>query len=110
MSWVPADACTLPTAEQPLRAAEFGDLFDCALRSVERTAPERLLLAFTPDAAGRVRDLVARESACCSFFDFDLRREDTELVLEVGVPAGRAELLDGLARRAATACEHVRVR
>jgi hypothetical protein len=104
MSWVPVDACTLPTAEQPLRAAEFGDLFDCAIRSVERSAPDRLLIAFVPDAEARVREIVARESECCDFFTFDVRPEDTEVVLEITVPPSRLEVLDGLAQRAATAC------
>ena len=35
---VPA-ACTLPTAEQPLRVAEFTDLFAALLSGVERTSP-----------------------------------------------------------------------
>jgi hypothetical protein len=30
MTWVP-EACTLPTVDQPLRAAEFDDLFATAL-------------------------------------------------------------------------------
>jgi len=34
-SWVP-DACTLPTAERPLRLAELDDLFATAVRAVHR--------------------------------------------------------------------------
>lgn len=30
VGWVPVEACTLPTAEQPLRLAEFADLFAAA--------------------------------------------------------------------------------
>ncbi|MEV4838269.1 hypothetical protein AB0K05_27425 [Nonomuraea sp. NPDC049486] len=40
-AWVPS-ACTLPTAEQPLRVAEFDALFADAVRAVarpDRTAP-----------------------------------------------------------------------
>jgi hypothetical protein len=33
--WVPVDSCTLPTHEQPPRAAEFDDLFANAVRAVE---------------------------------------------------------------------------
>ena len=35
-SWAPVDACTLPTAEQPLRVAEWDGLFAESLRAVER--------------------------------------------------------------------------
>jgi hypothetical protein len=35
--WVP-EACTLPTVEQPLRVAEFDDLFATALRGIARPA------------------------------------------------------------------------
>jgi hypothetical protein len=34
--WAPVDACTLPTADQPLRVAEWDDLFATSLRAVER--------------------------------------------------------------------------
>jgi hypothetical protein len=43
--------CTLPTAAQPLRAADFDDLFAAALRAVERP----------PAAADRVRLVLAGE-------------------------------------------------
>ncbi|MCW2680862.1 MAG: hypothetical protein JWM62_2263 [Frankiales bacterium] len=38
MSWVPVEACPLPTSEQPLRAAELDALF-AALLGLRR--PER---------------------------------------------------------------------
>jgi hypothetical protein len=100
--WVAVDACTLPTEEQPLREAEFDALFATALKGVERPAPERLRLildsATVPVSA--VRDLVARESSCCSFFDFRLTAATDGLVLDVRVPAARVAVLNGLARRA----------
>ena len=34
------DACTLPTAERPLRLAEFDELFATAVRRVERRGDE----------------------------------------------------------------------
>jgi hypothetical protein len=36
--WVP-EACTLPTVEQPLRRAEFDDLFTSDVRAVRRESP-----------------------------------------------------------------------
>jgi hypothetical protein len=73
--WVPADACTLPTADRPLRLAEFDDLFARALRAIERPdAPghARLVLAGGVDLPGRVRRLADAETACCSFFTFTI--------------------------------------
>lgn len=101
LGWVPADACTLPTAAQPLRLAEFDGLFAAALRDVERIAPDRLLLSFDRAAEERVRDLLVRESTCCDFFAFEVTPADGELLVEVGVPAERLEILDDLAVRAA---------
>lgn len=100
LGWVPADACTLPSAAQPLRLAEFDALFSASLRDVERIAPDRLLLVLDESAEEQVRDLVARESTCCSFFAFDVRREAGRIVLAIGVPESRVAVLDGLAMRA----------
>ncbi len=98
---VPA-ACTLPTEQVPLRLSEFGDLF-AVVCAAQRPAPTRLLLTLQP-AAGRaeaVRDLAARESACCSFFRFVVREEDDGVALEVSVPAAQVGVLDAMAARAA---------
>ena len=45
--WVPA-ACTLPTVEQPLRRAEFDDLFAEDVTSVDQISPERLRFEYEP--------------------------------------------------------------
>jgi hypothetical protein len=100
-NWVPT-ACTLPTSEQPLRRAEFDALFATALRSVHRGSRTELALTLAP-APGRadaVRDLVRRETECCSFFDFRLEDGDP-LRLLVTVPDAYAGVLDALAARAA---------
>jgi hypothetical protein len=96
--WAPVDACTLPTEEQPLREAEFDTLFATALRGVER--PERGRLRLTFDEGTEIEDLIARESSCCSFFDFELTATEEGVVLDVRVPAARVAVLDGIARRA----------
>ncbi|MFC7550781.1 hypothetical protein [Plantactinospora sp. GCM10030261] len=72
MSFVVPDACTLPTADQPLRGAEFENLFARAVRSVDRIDARhvRIRLAGEPRLDATVRDLVARESRCCGFFGF----------------------------------------
>lgn len=107
-SWVAPDACTLPTAEQPLRVAEFDDLFAGHLLGVERRGATRLALTFAGDGelAVVVADLADRESSCCSFFDFRVTSVPsdggTTVRLEVSVPRDRADVLAALADRAET--------
>jgi hypothetical protein len=98
------DACTLPTAERPLRLAEFETLFADHLTATS-WAGDRLRLALTggPELRDVVADLTARESACCSFFDFTLSGPADAVVLEVGVPPERREILDALAALAEAA-------
>ncbi|GLX96735.1 hypothetical protein [Herbidospora sp. NBRC 101105] len=101
--WVPS-ACTLPTAERPLRLAEFDGLFAEAVQSVTRPDETRLRLdlVFSPENAARTADLAARENGCCSFFTFTLTVAGGRLALEVAVPPEQAEVLDALQTRAAT--------
>lgn len=102
--WAPADACTLPTAQQPLREAEFAGLFATALGAVTRVSPTRLRLELDPAAEAAARDLAQRESSCCSFFTFDFTRHGTQAVwMEIEVPPARVEVLDGLAAHARAA-------
>jgi hypothetical protein len=102
--WAPA-ACTLPTAERPLRAARFDGLFGEAVLGIERAEPTRLRLDLrpAPEIAGRAAELVAAETGCCSFFTFTLTIAAGRLVLDVTVPAPHIDVLDGLARHAAAA-------
>ncbi|MEV2222518.1 hypothetical protein AB0E01_21885 [Nocardia vinacea] len=99
--WVP-DACTLPTMEQPLRVAEFTDLFAAALYRIERIAPTRLRLELAATHEESARDLAARESSCCGFFDFSFVAAGSDAIaMEIEVPANRIAVLDGLADHAA---------
>ncbi|MDP9869851.1 MULTISPECIES: hypothetical protein [Streptosporangium] len=102
--WAPS-ACTLPTAEQPLRVAEFDALFTEAVQAVQRPEQTRLRLelVFSPGNAGRAAELTARENGCCSFFTFTLTVADSSLALEVTVPPRQVEVLDALQERAAAA-------
>ncbi|WP_232323975.1 MFS transporter [Catenuloplanes japonicus] len=99
-AWVP-DACTLPTAEQPLRQAEFDDLFATALRGQQRLSPTTLRWVIDPAAESTARDLTDRESSCCAFFTFTFRQDGAGLRLDVEVPAAHVAVLDALASRAA---------
>ena len=97
--WVPVDACTLPTAEQPLRAAEFQALLSRPGTVVEHPSPTAATFHLEPDDGlrDRTRDLVARESGCCSFFAFTVTEQSSGGVdLRVEVPPERADVLAGL--------------
>jgi hypothetical protein len=96
-----SEACTLPTAERSLRLAEFDGLFAAALRGQQRLSPTRLRWRLDPAAEQTARDLIGRESACCSFFSFALGTEDGAVQLDVAVPEARVDVLDALADRAA---------
>ncbi|MEU6069813.1 MULTISPECIES: hypothetical protein [Streptomyces] len=102
LGWVP-QSCTLPTTERPLRVAEWDALFSERLTDVFR--PEPLLLRLELPGGGtvqeRVRDLVERESGCCSFFTFTVAGEGSRVRLDIAVDQAYAPVLDALAVRAA---------
>jgi hypothetical protein len=101
LDWV-ADACTLPTAERPLRAAEFDALFAERLVRVERISPTsaRIELLSGDETIALAQDLTEREASCCSFFSFAVTRTDRATTIEVGVPPARTDVLDALVTRA----------
>jgi hypothetical protein len=80
-------ACTLSPDGMTARVA----LID-ALRAdglIERTATAtgvRVRLADRADIERRTHELVAAESRCCAFLDFDLRRENGALLLDISGP------------------------
>lgn len=96
------DACTLPTAERPLRLAEFDALFRDAVREVADLSPTRarLRLAGPPGLAATVRDLTARETECCSFFTFTVEPAGGGVTLGIEVPPAYADVLAALTGRA----------
>ena len=100
-AWVPS-ACTLPTVDQPVRLAEFDELFGAALR-VRRIDASRLELELRPEAtvAALAADLASRETSCCSFFTFGLTIAEGALTFEVRTLAGQTDVLDALGTRAA---------
>ena len=91
------DACTLPTAERPLRIAEFDRLFGYG-SDVERRGPQtaRITLPSRPEVAARAADLVVRETRCCSFFTFSLTATAGRLHLDVTVPVSQTPVLDSV--------------
>ena len=110
MTWVP-EACTLPTVEQPLRVAEFDDLFATAVAPAEREGSTglRVHLPAGAEVVAAVRELVAREMGCCSFFAFEVLSSSTGTELRVRVPESQIVVLDAMVQRAeATRVEGVR--
>jgi len=68
------------------------------VQGVERPSPQllRLRLRPAPQVAARVAELVSRETQCCSFFWMVLRFSEDTLVLEIGVPTGKTDILDAI--------------
>jgi hypothetical protein len=97
--WAP-DTCTLPTAERPLRVAEFDELFTSVVRA-ERRRPTRLDLVLPGDVEAVGRDLARRESECCSFFTFEFEKVGDDVVMHIAVPSSQIEVLDAIEARAA---------
>jgi hypothetical protein len=101
VDWAPP-TCTLPTAERPVRVAEFDALFASA-RWYRRPLRTHLDLAIPPEAERTGRVLAGRESSCCSFFTFAFEQLGTDLMMHIGVPAGHVAVLDALQQRIAAA-------
>jgi hypothetical protein len=88
-------ACTLSPDGMTARLALIDVLAADGL--LDRTATEsgiRVRLRDTPDIERRTRDLVAAESACCAFLDFELGRENGELVLDISGPEAARPVID----------------
>lgn len=102
LDWVAEEACTLPTAERPLRVAEFDALFAKRLVRVERQSSThaRIELQSGDETVALAQDLTERETACCSFFSFTVNGTDDATTIDVGVPDSRAEVLEALVTRA----------
>ncbi|MFI1280989.1 hypothetical protein ACH4U5_09545 [Streptomyces sp. NPDC020858] len=100
LAWVP-QSCTLPTEERSLRVAEWDTLFSARLNSLSRPQPRhlRLDLAGGEGVEDRVRDLVERESGCCSFFTFTTTPGKDLIQLDIVVDQAHEAVLDALAAR-----------
>jgi hypothetical protein len=107
-AWAPP-ACTLPTEAQPLRVAEFDDLFRHDAVGLTRPAANQLRfeLRGDPATAGRAASLAARETDCCAFFRFDLAIFDGKVGLTVSTTNTHAEVLAALGERAEALIEGV---
>ena len=80
-------ACTLTPDGMTARLALIETLAADGL--LDRTPTQdglRVRLRDTPDIEQRARELVAAESRCCAFLDFELGRDGGELVLDIAGP------------------------
>lgn len=96
--WVP-DSCALPTADRPLRVAEFDRLLGESAGHAVRRSATVLEVTLPAGAEAPVRDLTRREGECCSFFTFRFEPTGTAVVLSIEVPPSQVAVLDGLATR-----------
>ena len=88
-------ACTLTADGMTARLALIDALAADGL--LDRTPTDtglRVRLRDTPDIEQRTRELVAAESECCAFLDFDLGREDGDLVLDISGPEDARPVID----------------
>jgi hypothetical protein len=113
MDLLPIDGfCTLPTAALPARLMEFDELFRRQVSAPRRIGLHRAEFIFVSvdGLYAQVADLAARESACCSFFEFTIDQRsrpsaEDQLVLRVGVPQTHDDVLETLMHRAVAAID-----
>lgn len=102
-NWAP-DSCSLPSAERPLRVAEFDVLFRESVLRWMRISRSRLELTLAAEARAVAGDLAARESGCCSFFTFTFEPANSGVVMAIEVPASQVAVLDAVTARVAAVC------
>jgi hypothetical protein len=86
-------ACTLRAGAYQERLDWIAELNRSALRGVHREGA-RLILAYDPVAAARVREMVRREQECCAFLQLDLDEGENELTLAITAPEAAGDMLD----------------
>lgn len=90
-------ACTLTPDGMTARLALIDALAADGL--LDRTPTDtglRVRLRDTPEVERRTRELVAAESKCCAFLNFELDRDDGALVLDIAGPADARPMIEML--------------
>jgi hypothetical protein len=88
-------ACTLTGSRFQERLAEIAQLMRDGLRRFDRHGLD-LNLHFAPDVASRVREMVAKEQACCAFLTFTITELADDLRLTITAPERGRDALDTL--------------
>jgi hypothetical protein len=86
----PPIACSLGAGDLKARVAWIAALNARALLS-HRRDDLALHLTYLPDAVDQVREMVAKEKACCPFLDFALRQDEVGLQLTITAPEAAGE-------------------
>jgi hypothetical protein len=91
-------ACTLDPAQMPQRGDEIRALGRDGLEAVER-GERHVTLRFRHDPVirERVDGIVAAESRCCAFLDFEIAREEDATVVTIVAPEGGEAAMHQLA-------------
>lgn len=77
------------------RLAWIAELARDGLRAVKRE-DLRLELTYAPDVVDRVREMVAKEHACCAFLDFKVTETSDDVRLAITAPERAREVVDSL--------------
>ena len=91
-------ACTLSATDLRARSEQLRALGGDGLLHASE-AEGRAVLRFRPDTSvrKRVEAVVAAESECCAFLDFQLEHGEDATVLTISAPNGGAEMVHELA-------------
>jgi hypothetical protein len=90
-------ACTLTPDGMTARLALIDALAaDGLLQRSPTESGMRVRLLDRPDIEQRTRELVAAESKCCAFLEFDLRRENGDLLLDISGPEDARPVIEML--------------
>lgn len=87
-------ACTLDEGGAHARLSQARDL--AARLSRRERIDDRLVLEFVDDGdtTALVEEFVRDEKKCCTFFEFDVRRGESQVTLELRAPQGAGHMLD----------------
>lgn len=88
-------ACTLEAGEFGKRLDWIAELNRVALLDARRKG-RQLILTYRREHRDRVREMVRRELQCCGFLGFDLREDESGVMLVIRAPEGAADALDAI--------------
>jgi hypothetical protein len=105
-------ACTLTPDGMAARLGLVAALTADGLGRAPTDTGLRVRLRDTPEIERRTRELIAAESRCCAFLDFNLSRDRGDLVLDISGPEDARAVIDMFVasrdEKAARRGDHVR--
>jgi hypothetical protein len=90
---LPLVACSLEAGDQQSRLAEWKQLLAQSTAREDTETGALYSFVATDELERRIRDLAAAEHACCSFLEFQVAREDDEVLMSVTAPAEAQDAL-----------------